>query len=154
MCHPLSRLALALHDDVLHLGVRGTNEKLRTVEAHASKDLDGLDQESWMKHWLGKVEVAKVPRALGHVAGASQTPRDSVDNSLVRVHESTELRPATLVDLREANAAVCDRHPPNLVRAEDPELDAPHGAHRCLGVPCVDIRHGGALDRRRSRCRA
>lgn len=63
-----------------------------------------------MKDWLGEIDVTKVTGTLGHVARASLTAGVPVDDTLTRVHEATQLGPAALHRLGEADAAIGHRH--------------------------------------------
>lgn len=63
-----------------------------------------------MEHWLGEVDVAKVPGALGHVAGAGLAAGIAVDDALAWVHEPSQLGPPALHGLREADPPLRDGH--------------------------------------------
>ncbi len=141
MRHPLPGLSLALHDDLLDLGVGRAHQHLGAVEAHAPEDLDGLGEEPRVEDRLGQVEVAEVSRALGAVPGAGLAPGPPVDDALAGVHEAAQLGPAALVHLRVPDAPLGDRGAADLLRAEDAELDPAHGAHGRLGVPRVHVGH-------------
>ena len=94
-----------------------------------------------MENRLGEVNVPKVARTLGHVAGTGLTPAGPVHGALPGVHEAPELGSATLIHLGIPDASLSDAHPPDLLRTEDPELDPLDLLDRSLGVICNDRRH-------------
>lgn len=63
-----------------------------------------------MEHGFGEVDVAKVPRALSHVAGTGLAAGVAVDDTLARVHEPAQLGPPALHGLREADPPLRDGH--------------------------------------------
>ena len=91
MGDPLPGLALRLHHNLLDLRVGRGDKQLAAEEADTSQNLgqcikntntedsrqyhlDALGHEAWVKDWLGKVNVAKVSGALGHIPSACLTP--------------------------------------------------------------------------------
>ena len=136
---------LALHDDLLDLGVGRTDEELGAVEAHAPQDLHTLGQIPRVEHGFGEVQVAEMARALGHVPRARLAAGGPVDNALPGVHEAPELGSAALIGLGEADAALGDGGAADLLGGEDAELDALDGLDGRLGVARRDGRHPGGL---------
>ena len=86
--------------------------------------------------------MSEVTGTFCHVSGTSLASRRSVDDALARVHEAAQLGSAAFHDLGEANAALGDGHPPDLLRAEDAELDPLDRPDRRLRVASVNGRHG------------
>ena len=88
------------------------NKKLATEEANATHDFDGLRQKADVEDGFREIDVTKVARTLGHVAGAGLAARTSVDHPLARVHQPAELRTPSLHRLRVADATLGDGHTP------------------------------------------
>lgn len=120
-----------------------THQKLGAVEADAAQHFHRLLHESNVEDRLGQFHVAEVTGALIHVAGACLAAGAAVDDTLTRVHQATKLRLAALVDLWVADAALGDRHAPNLVRRQDAKL---HPLHRPDGRFRVGAERHGDTD--------
>lgn len=82
-------------------------EQLATVEADTSQDLHGLGEKANMKHWLSKVQVAKVSRTVSHIAGTRGATSVPVNAALPGVHQSTQLRSPILIHLRVLDSSFC-----------------------------------------------
>lgn len=63
-----------------------------------------------MKYWLRQIYMTKMARAFCHVTSTCLTSGISVDNTLSRVHETTQFRASALHGFRKTYAAICDGH--------------------------------------------
>lgn len=107
-----------------------TYQQLWTVKAHTTKNLHGLLDKTNMKDWFDQIDVAKVSWAFVHVARTCLASWGSVNDTLTRVHEATQLWLAPFIDLRVFDATFGHRHTSNLIWRQDSKLhpfDWPNG---------------------------
>lgn len=98
-----------LFEDIL-MDTYRTDEQFGTEKAYTSQYFYGLCYKSNMKYWFCKIYVAKVARAFCHVTSASLTSGISINDTLSRVHKTTDFRTPTLHGFWKTYPAICDGH--------------------------------------------
>ena len=87
------------------------NEQFGTEEAHTTEHFHCLGQEPNVINWFGKFDVSKVPGAGAHAASTGLAARGALNDTLTRVHQSTELWTASLHRVGVLDAIRdCHRH--------------------------------------------